>query len=108
MKRRNGGGGGDSGVVAERKVDYNYCFEERNSNDLNFCFWDGIYRDLEICIFQFFNVQDLLKLKRVAKRFQTLVFNTKIIQAECCCCYFFLFAFSFFKLFFIVFFSVFS
>ena len=104
-RSRNGGVGGDGCVVAQRKVDYNnYCFEEGNSNDLNFCFWDGIYRDLEICIFQFFNVQDLLKLKRVAKRFPTLVFNTKIIQAWCCC--FFCLHFCFLNYFFIIFFRV--
>ena len=73
-----------------------------DDRDDDFCFWDGIYRDLEICIFEFFGVQDLLKLRRVAKRFQSLVFNTKIIQVKCC--FFFGKFFSFFKTIFLSFF----
>ena len=65
----------------ERKMnDDNEYINNSDKKNKEFLFWDGIYRDLEISIFQFFNIQDLLKLRRVAKRFQTLVFNSKIIQ----------------------------
>ena len=52
------------------------------TNQNEFLFWDGLYHDLEISILKFFSIKDLLKLKRVAKRFQILVYNTKIIQVE--------------------------
>ena len=68
------------------------CKDIKNSNEKvteifagkndNFCLWDGLYHDVEMLIFGFLKLNDLIKLKRVAKRFQYLVNHSKIIQVE--------------------------
>ena len=54
----------------------------RKQKNKNFCLWDGLYHDVEMLILNFFKLNDLIKLKRVAKRFKYLVNNSKIIQVE--------------------------
>ena len=61
----------------------------QSQNNSDFAFWDGMYQDLENSVLKFLNVRDLQILSRVARRFQSLVNNSRIIQKDSIKCWFY-------------------
>ena len=61
----------------------------QSQNNPDFGFWDGLYQDLENLVLKFLTVHDLQILSRVAKKFEFLVNNSKIIQKNSIKCWFY-------------------